>query len=110
MIVGYARTSTIDQVAGFESQVAELQQAKAEKLFCEQISALSERRALNDALEFVREGDVLVVTRLDRLARSVSHFCQIVEQCRFANSQSIAGYRHTDRSPYDQLARIDCCL
>src|SRR5215207_218734 len=80
MIVGYARTSTIDQVAGFESQVGELQQAKAEKLFCEQISALGQRKALDDALEFVREGDVLVVTRLDRLARSVSHLCQIVEQ------------------------------
>jgi DNA invertase Pin-like site-specific DNA recombinase len=35
---------------------------------------------LEDALEFVREGDVLVVTKLDRLARSVSHLCQIVEQ------------------------------
>jgi DNA invertase Pin-like site-specific DNA recombinase len=80
MIVGYARTSTLDQVAGFESQVAELQQAKAEKLFGEQISALGRRKALEDALEFVREGDVLVVTRLDRLARSVSHLCQIVEQ------------------------------
>jgi len=80
MIVGYVRTSTIEQAAGYEGQIAELNQANAEKLFCEQISALGQRKALDDALEFVREGDVLVVTKLDRLARSVSHLCQIVEQ------------------------------
>jgi DNA invertase Pin-like site-specific DNA recombinase len=80
MLVGYARTSTADQVAGFESQFAELQRATCEKIFSEQVSAVArERPELEAALEFVRAGDVLVVTKLDRLARSVTHFGQLSE-------------------------------
>ena len=79
MMVGYARTSTLEQVAGFEAQIADLKAAGCEKLFQEQISSVAHRKALQAALEFVREGDVLVVTKLDRLARSVAHLGQIVE-------------------------------
>lgn len=79
MMVGYARTSTLEQVAGFEAQIAALKVAGCEKLYQEQISSVAPRRALQEALEFVREGDVLVVTKLDRLARSVAHLGQIVE-------------------------------
>jgi DNA invertase Pin-like site-specific DNA recombinase len=80
MLVGYARTSTADQAAGFETQIAELQKAACEKIFAEQVSAVAlERPELGAALEFVRQGDVLVVTKLDRLARSVSHFGQLSE-------------------------------
>ena len=78
MKVGYARTSTLEQVAGFEAQIAALRAAGCEKLYQEQISSVAPRRALQEALEFVREGDVLVVTKLDRLARSVAHLGQIV--------------------------------
>jgi DNA invertase Pin-like site-specific DNA recombinase len=47
-------------------------------VFCEQVSAVSpEREQLENALEYVRDGDVLVVTKLDRLARSVPHLCDI---------------------------------
>ena len=80
MLVGYARTSTADQVAGFEAQVAELQRAGCEKIFAEQISAVAKKRPeLEAALEFVRQGDVLIITKLDRLARSVTHFSQMSE-------------------------------
>ena len=80
MLVGYARTSTADQVAGFESQIAELQKAGCEKIFAEQVSAVAlERHELEAALEFVRHGDALLVTKLDRLARSVTHFGQLSE-------------------------------
>jgi DNA invertase Pin-like site-specific DNA recombinase len=79
MIIGYARTSTINQVAGFEAQVKELQTSGCEKIFQEQVSSLSIRPQLQAALEFVREGDVVVVTRLDRLARSVADLMLIIQ-------------------------------
>jgi DNA invertase Pin-like site-specific DNA recombinase len=72
MIVGYARTSTVDQIAGFEAQVKELAATGCEKVFQEQVSSVAARLQLQAALEFVREGDVFVVTKLDRLTRSVA--------------------------------------
>ena len=78
MIVGYARTSTIEQKAGLETQERELGSAGAEKVFREQVSSVGPRKALSEALEFLRAGDVLVVTKLDRLARSVRHLAEIV--------------------------------
>ena len=78
MLVGYARTSTLEQVAGFEAQIAALTGAGCEKLFQEQVSSVAQRPALEGALGFVREGDTLVVTKLDRLARSVGHLGEIV--------------------------------
>ena len=56
MMVGYARTSTLEQVAGFEAQVTALKAAGCERLYQEQISSVAPRRALQEALEFVREG------------------------------------------------------
>jgi DNA invertase Pin-like site-specific DNA recombinase len=64
MNIGYARTSTIEQEASFEAQRAQLKAADCEKVFCEQLSAVSpEREQLEAALDYAREGDVLVVTR-----------------------------------------------
>ena len=77
MNIGYARTSTLDQVAGLEDQQEALSKAGAEKLFIEQASAVGERPELQAALDYVREGDTLVVTKLDRLARSVGHLREI---------------------------------
>ncbi len=71
MIVGYARTSTVEQVAGFEAQVRELQSIGAKKIFREQISSVASRAQLEAAIDFCREGDTLVVCKLDRVARSV---------------------------------------
>ena len=80
MIIGYARTSTVDQLAGFESQITELKSIGCEKVFQEQVSSIGNRVQLDVALEFVREGDVLVVTKLDRLARSVRDLMTIIHQ------------------------------
>jgi DNA invertase Pin-like site-specific DNA recombinase len=80
MLVGYARTSSLDQVAGFESQMAELKSVGVEKIFKEQVSSVGARTQLEAVLDFCREGDTLIVTKLDRLARSVSHLWNIVER------------------------------
>jgi DNA invertase Pin-like site-specific DNA recombinase len=78
MIIGYARTSTVEQLAGFDAQVRDLSAAGCEKLFTEQVSSIAQRAQLDAALDFVREGDVLVVTKLDRLARSMGNLMDIV--------------------------------
>jgi DNA invertase Pin-like site-specific DNA recombinase len=78
MIVGYARTSTLDQEAGLDAQVRDLTALGCERLFQEQVSSVGERAQLAAALDFVREGDTLVVTKLDRLARSVVHMGTII--------------------------------
>ncbi len=82
MLVGYARTSTVEQRAGLEAQHRELQAARVEKLFSEQISSVATRLELERALDFIREGDTLVVTKLDRLARSVRDLLNIVDRVK----------------------------
>jgi DNA invertase Pin-like site-specific DNA recombinase len=79
MKVGYARTSTTEQIAGLEAQARDLKQAGCEKLFVEQVSSVGQREQLSAALDFIREGDTLVVTKLDRLARSISHLSEITK-------------------------------
>lgn len=78
MLVGYARTSTTDQLAGFEAQISELETAGCEEVFKEQVSSVAQRAELDAALKFVRKGDTLVVTKLDRLARSTQHLLEII--------------------------------
>jgi DNA invertase Pin-like site-specific DNA recombinase len=80
MLVGYARVSTLDQLAGFNDQVEQLRRLGVERMFQEQVSAVGSRPELEAALDFVRDGDVLIVTRLDRLARSTKHFAEIHER------------------------------
>ncbi|MCV6575538.1 MAG: recombinase family protein [Cohaesibacter sp.] len=80
MHIGYARTSTVEQVAGYEAQQRDLEAAGCERIFQEQVSSVAQRDQLEEALRFVREGDTLVVTKLDRLARSTSHLIQIIDQ------------------------------
>lgn len=82
MIVGYARTSTVEQAAGLDAQIRDLKVHGAEKLFTEQVSSVAQRAELERAIDFVREGDVLVVTNLDRLARSVRHLLEIVARLK----------------------------
>jgi DNA invertase Pin-like site-specific DNA recombinase len=79
MKVGYARTSSIDQISGLEVQLQDLQSAGCEKIFHEQVSSIAKRLQLKAAIEFVREGDVLVITRIDRLARTVSDLLAIIQ-------------------------------
>lgn len=80
MLVGYARVSSNGQ--SLDIQNGALAKAGCEKVFAEKMSARSakDRVELANALDFVREGDTLVVTRLDRLARSVGDLYRIIEQ------------------------------
>ncbi len=79
MLLGYARTSTIEQVAGLEAQMRDLRTHGCEKVFSEQVSSINAKRPeLEQAIEFVREGDTLIVSKLDRLARSIADLTQIV--------------------------------
>jgi len=77
--IGYARTSTEEQQAGLEAQVAALKAAGCKKVLQERVSSIGQRKELETALGFVREGDTFVVTKLDRLARSTQHALSIVE-------------------------------
>ncbi|TZG29137.1 recombinase family protein [Sphingomonas montanisoli] len=80
MIVGYARVSSSSQ--SLEVQHEQLQVAGCDKVFAEKRSGRTTegRDALVDAIDFVREGDVLAVTRLDRLARSVVDLHRLIER------------------------------
>src|SRR6476660_3527637 len=78
MIVGYARTSSLAQMAGLEGEDRELRAAGCDKIFREQVSSVAERQQLEAALDYVREGDSFTVTKLDRLARSVGDLLAIV--------------------------------
>ncbi|WP_430427882.1 recombinase family protein [Parasphingorhabdus sp.] len=80
MLVGYARTSTVEQEAGLENQQSALLATGCMKVFAEQVSSVAVREQFDLALDFVRDGDVLVATRLDRLARSTSDFLKIIDQ------------------------------
>lgn len=82
LICGYARVSTVDQVAGLEAQERDLRATGCTKLFSEQVSSVAQRDQLSLALDFLREGDTLVVTRLDRLCRSVADLVAITETLR----------------------------
>src|SRR5688572_11682333 len=79
MLVGYARTSTVEQIAGLEAQLRDLKAAGCERIFQEQRSSVTDRPALAEALQFVRAGDKLVVTKLDRLGRNVRAVAEIAD-------------------------------
>jgi DNA invertase Pin-like site-specific DNA recombinase len=80
MLIGYARTSTLEQEAGLEAQERDLAALGCEKVMREQTSSVGPRPVLEQALDFLREGDTLVVTKLDRLARSVVDLWTIVQR------------------------------
>ncbi len=77
-LVGYARVSTTDQ--DYQIQVAVLKKAKCKKIFSEKKSSRSvkNRTQLEQCLDYLREGDILVVTRIDRLARSLRDLQNLV--------------------------------
>ncbi len=76
MLVGYARVSTEDQ--NLELQLDALKQAGAEKVFTDKVSSVKNRPGLEEALAYVRQGDVLVVWKLDRLGRTVKGLIDLV--------------------------------
>ena len=80
-LIGYARVSSVGQ--SLEVQQDKLKQC--DKIFEEKCSGTGDkdkRSRLKACLEYVREGDILIVTRLDRLARSTLHLCQIAEELK----------------------------
>jgi DNA invertase Pin-like site-specific DNA recombinase len=95
--IGYARTSTVEQIArgsrrsampgqALSNRSRALKQrsadcaAGAEKVFTERVSSRAKREQLEAALEFCRVGDVLVATKLDRLARSMTDLVAITSK------------------------------
>jgi DNA invertase Pin-like site-specific DNA recombinase len=81
MLIGYARVSTVDQNLGLQRNA--LTEAGCTRLFTEQLSgAVTDRPELQQALQFARSGDTLVVWKLDRLARSVKQLIDTVEKLR----------------------------
>jgi DNA invertase Pin-like site-specific DNA recombinase len=78
MLVGYARVSTQDQKADLQTDA--LQAAGCEKIFTEKASgAQRDRPELKASLEYIRAGDMLIVWKLDRLARSIKQLIETVE-------------------------------
>jgi DNA invertase Pin-like site-specific DNA recombinase len=93
MLIGYARVSTHDQMLDLQQDA--LQKAGCEKVFTDTGSgALVERRGLEEVLQFVRSGDMLVVWRLDRLGRSLKHLIEVVG---LLNSRGV-GFRSLQES------------
>jgi DNA invertase Pin-like site-specific DNA recombinase len=75
--IGYARVSSVGQ--SLESQVHKLKEYGVEKIYKEKESGANTKRVeLNKALEYLREGDTLVVYKIDRLARSIKDLTNIV--------------------------------
>ena len=80
MQIGYARTSTVEQVAGLEAQDRDLKAAGVERMWSEQVSSVANRVQLEAMLDFARDGDTVVVTKPDRLARSTRDLLNIVDR------------------------------
>lgn len=80
MLIGYARTSTTEQVYGIQAQIEQLQAYGCERIYSEQVSSVATRAELEKAIDHLREGDKLVVLKLDRLARNVTHMGKLLEE------------------------------
>jgi DNA invertase Pin-like site-specific DNA recombinase len=81
-LIGYARVSTVGQDNGLETQKQLLEEAGCQRIFYEKVTGTStiRRNELKEAIEFVQEGDTLVVTKIDRLARSITDLNNIVKE------------------------------
>ncbi|MCH6267197.1 recombinase family protein [Neobacillus citreus] len=79
MKIGYARVSTNDQ--SLDLQIDALNQAGCEKIYQEKISGMKDDRPqLNELIQFARNGDILIVHKLDRLGRSTKRIIELSEQ------------------------------
>lgn len=78
--IGYARVSTPSQTSSLETQMHRLEDLGCIKIFSDVASgAKADRPGLNAALDYMRPGDILTVTHLDRLGRSASHALALME-------------------------------
>tara|TARA_E500000178_G_C16810902_1_gene656905 strand:+ start:246 stop:806 length:561 start_codon:yes stop_codon:yes gene_type:complete len=86
MKVGFARQSTTNQKFGLDHQIELLKKEGCEKIFSEEVSALTKTRPeFENALEFVREGDIFVITTLSRFGRSLKHILDNVAKLKKKN-------------------------
>lgn len=107
MIVGYARTSTLEQEAGLAAQDRDLRAAGAERIVSEQVSSVAERIGLEKCLIELLPGDMLMVTKPDRLARNVIQLLSIVNDLRTRGIGlvllSMGGERIDTRNPTSKM-------
>ena len=68
MLIGYARTSTLDQAAGFDAQIVELEAYGCERTYQEQVSAVASRHELETAIDMPRTGDKLVKEKFETIS------------------------------------------
>jgi DNA invertase Pin-like site-specific DNA recombinase len=104
VIIGYARVSTLDQ--DLTSQLEQLKTAGAEKVFREKISgARSDRPELAKLMRSLGKGDVLLVTRLDRLARSTRDLLNVLDAASKAGAafKSLADAWADTTTPHGRL-------
>lgn len=83
MRVGYARVSTTSQ--NLDMQVSALTDAGCEKIYTEKVSGVGDRTELKAVLEYLRDGDSLVIYKLDRLGRNMKDLLAIIEQLQQKN-------------------------
>jgi Resolvase, N terminal domain len=108
-VIGYARVSTTDQ--DLDIQIAALKAAGCDVIRFEKRSGASTggRAELHSLLDFIRKGDTLVVTRMDRLARSIADLATIVRELEAKGAALKATERRS--TPTSRLGERSCkCL
>ena len=95
-VIGYARVSTKEQ--DLSLQLDALSKYGCDRIFTDKISSVKERQGLTDALGYLREGDTLVVWKLDRLCRSLPDLIKISEQIRMMGAQLVSITESIDTS------------
>ncbi|MCF6766769.1 recombinase family protein [Thiotrichales bacterium 19S11-10] len=96
-LVGYARVSSSGQ--NLDVQLEKLKKYGCDEIYQEKISGVNQNRPeLIKCLDYVRKGDTLVITKLDRMARSALHLGQIVEKLKKKNVNFVVIDQHIDTS------------
>jgi len=96
-VIGYARVSTVGQSLAVQNEKLEVY--GCEKIYKEKVSGTTANRTeLKACLDFLREGDKLIVTKLDRLARSTFHLTQIAEDLSKRGIELVVIDQHIDTS------------
>lgn len=111
MLIGYARVSTQEQ--NLELQLDALNRVGCKKIFTEKNSAdMTTQIVLEEALNYLREGDTLVVWRLDRLGRNITHLIKLVETLknRGIKFYSLQEEINTNTPSGSLIFHIFCCL
>lgn len=95
-VIGYARVSTKEQ--DLSLQLDALNKYGCDRIFTDKLSSVKERQGLTDALGYLRDGDTLVVWKLDRLCRSLPDLIKISEQIRTTGAQLVSITESIDTS------------